>query len=215
MKTLEKAQDKIKKISEELRREALEPAHAEAKDILEKARIKAAEVVSAAEKQAEKLLEEVRQVIVQERNVFQSSLQQAAKQAIEALKQSIEKRLFNDQLQKILKGQEADPAVIARLIDAIVNAIKKEGLSADISATIPKVVSVEEVNRLLAGEVLNALKNHAIELGDFAGGVKIKLIDKNMVIDMSEESLKEMLAKYMRKDFRKLIFAPSTGQHGK
>lgn len=206
MKTLEKAQDKIKKIADELRREAIEPAHAEAKEIIEKAKMRAAEIISEAENQAAKYIEESTRRIEQERNVFHSSLQQAAKQSIETLKQAVETQFFNDQLDKLLKGKAADPAIVARLIDAVVTAIKAEGLSANLVAIIPKTVSADEVARLLVNDVLNSLKSHPIELGGFSGGVKVKLVDKNMMVDISEEALKELLVRFVRKDFRKLLY---------
>ncbi len=206
MKTLEKDQDKIQKISNKLRHEILEPAQEEARKIIEEARKKAAHIQSEAEKQAEELIQAGRKAIEQERNVFHSSLQQAAKQVMEALRQSIEHSLFNEELHKILTHSTANPKVIANLITAIVEAIEKEGVSVDLSAVIPKAVSVKEVNDFLIDSILKKLKEHSVILGDFAGGAKIKLINKNLTIDISEETLMDLISRYIRKDFRKLIF---------
>lgn len=206
MKSLEKGQDKIQKISDQLRREILEPAHDEAKKIIEEAKKKAAHINAEAEKQAEELIHAGRRAIEQERNVFHSSLQQASKQVLEALRQSIEQNLFNDQLNKVLSQSAVNPRVIADLITAIVKAIEKEGISADLSAAIPKAVSTKEVNELLAEDILKRLKEHSVVLGDFAGGAKVKFVDKNLTIDISDEALKDLISRYVRKDFRKMIF---------
>jgi len=56
MKTLEKGQDKIQKISDQLRREILEPAQEEAKKIIEEAKRKASHLNMEAEKQAEEIV---------------------------------------------------------------------------------------------------------------------------------------------------------------
>lgn len=207
MKTLEKGQEKIKKISDQLRRETLEPAQEEARKIIEEAKIRADEIIAEAEKQTEVIFAEARKAIEQERNVFESSLQQATKQSLESLRQSIEHRLFNEQLHQIISKQASEPNVIAKLITAIINAIEKEGLSADLAAIVPKHVSAKEVNHLLTEEVLKKLKEHSVVLGDFAGGIQIKLLDKNLMIDISDEALKDLVSHYVRKDFRKLIFA--------
>ena len=206
MKTLEKSQDKIQKISDQLRREILEPAHEEAKKIIENAKKKAAHINAEAEKQADELIHAGRKAIEQERNVFHSSLQQSFKQVIEALRQAVEHDLFNKQLYQMINQSAANPEVIANLIKAMIESIKQEGVSADLSAVIPKTASAQEINHLLGEHLLKRLQEKSVVLGDFNGGAKVKLIDKNLTIDISEETLVDLISRYIRKDFRKLIF---------
>lgn len=209
MKTLEKSQDKIKKISDQLRHDVLEPAKTEAKKLIEEAKKKASQIISEAEKQSEELIHTGRKAIEQERNVFHSSLQQAAKQVMEALRQSIERNLFNPQLHKEVSQATVNPKVIADLISALVKYIEKEGISGDISAIIPKTVSTKEVNDLLAAGILKRLHENSVVLGEFEGGVQVKFVDKNLTIDISDETLEDLIARYVRKDFRKLFFSTS------
>lgn len=207
MKTLEKGQDKIKKICDVLRRETLEPAKHEAEDIIKEARLRADEIVAEGERQAQKLIEEARLAMEQERNVFHSSLTQASKQSLEALKQNIEAKLFNETLQESLAKHSSDPKVIAELINAIVKSVETEGLSKDLSAIIPQNVSSEAVSRYLARDVLEKLKNHGLALGSFTGGAQVKLLDKKLTLDISDKAITDFLKTYVRKDFRKLIFS--------
>lgn len=206
MKTLEKGQDKIQKISDQLRKEILEPAQQEAHRIIEEAKKKAVHIHQEAEKNAESLIQSARKANEQERSIFKSSLEQASKQAVGALRQVIEHHLFNEQLDLALKQVTVNPKVIADLITAIVKSIEKEGVSADLSAAIPKSVSAKEVNAYLVDGVLQRLKNESVVLEDFLGGAKVKYLDKNLTIDISETAIKDLLAQYVRKDFRKLIF---------
>ena len=83
MRSLEKGQDKIQKICDKLRHDTLEPAEEEAQQILKEARKKAESIKAEAERHAEQLVKQARGQIEQERNVFHSSLHQAAKQTIE------------------------------------------------------------------------------------------------------------------------------------
>ena len=53
---------------------------------------------------------------------------------------------------------------------------------------------------------MKKLKEHSVVLGDFDGGVKVKYVDKNLTIDVSDETLMDLISRYVRKDFRKLIF---------
>ncbi|MBA3720977.1 MAG: V-type ATP synthase subunit E [Parachlamydiaceae bacterium] len=207
MKTLETGQDKISKICDKLRRETLEPAKDEAHLIIEAAKKKADEIILEAEKHAEQIIKNAKGQIEQERNVFHSSMQQASKQAVEALKQDIEQHVFNQELHLVLEKQLADPKVIAQLINGIVKALENEGLSVDLTAVIPKTVSAQEVSALLLDAVQKRLKNKPLEIGNFSGGVQLKLQGKRMTIDLTEQALKELLSNYVRKDFRQLIFS--------
>lgn len=207
MKSLEKGQDKIQKISDKLRKETIEPAKMEAKNIIEEAKKSAEAIIAEAERHAAMLIKQARGQIEQERNVFNSSLQQAAKQALEALRQEIEHKFFNDELQSILEKELANPTLIADLINGLVTALEKEGIGTDLSVYIPRHVSAEDVSKLLLEGVRKKLKNKPIEAGQFAGGVQVKLHGKKMTVDFTDQALKELLANYVRKDFRQMIFS--------
>lgn len=210
MRTLEKGQEKIKQICSVLREETLEPAKKQAEEMIEEAQKQAEEFVHEAQKHAETLIAEARLAIEQERNVFNSSLQQAVKQCLEGLRQNIENNFFNYQLQTLIEKDGANPDLVAKLINAIVKALEKEGISADLSALVPKTISPHEINTLLMKDVLNVLNEKGVVQGKFAAGAQVRLNQKKITIDMSEEALKDLLSNYVvRKDFRKLIFMPS------
>lgn len=208
MKTLEQGQDKIRKICDELRQNTLEPAKIEAEKIVLDAKALSSKLIKDAEAEAENLICAARAEIEQERNVFKSSLAQGVKQSLEALKQDIEKQLFNHELNEMVKKGTDNTDIVARLIECIVKAIEKEGLSADITALIPTHLSEREVNLKLTENILTKLKHHSVVVGTFQGGAQIKLGDKGLTIDISDQAIKELLSQYIqRKDFRKLIFA--------
>ncbi len=206
MKTLERGQDKIQRICDKIRHETLEPAKQEAQAVIAAAKKKAEHLVAEAEHQAEQLIQHARAQIEQDRHVFLSSLEQAAKQTLGSLRQDIEQRFFNEGLQDLLAKQLASPQLIANLINGIVKALKRDGIEADLKAIIPHSVSPTDISSLLLDEVCKKLKDKPLEIGGFAGGAQVKLQDKKMTIDLTDQALKELLANYMRKDFRQLIF---------
>jgi len=207
MRSLENGQDKIQKICDKLRHETLEPAEKEAQHILEEAKKKAEAIKAEAERHVEQMIKQARGQIEQERNVFHSALQQAAKQTVEGLRQEIEHKLFNEELQHLLEKEMADPKIVAELINGIVKALERDGLSTDLSIVIPRAVSVEDVNSLMIENVRKRLKGKPLDVGGFAGGAQVKLIGKKMTIDLTDQAVRELLGNYMRKDFRKLIFS--------
>lgn len=206
MKTLEKGQDKIQKICDKIRHETIEPAKKEAQLIIAEAKKRAEEIIKEGENQAEEILKQARGKVEQERGVFHSALQQAGKQALEYLRQEIELNFFNKELEKVLGTISADPQVIALVINGLVKAIEKEGMGADLMAVIPKSVSPEKINTLLLDEVKKKLAQQPMEIGHFNGGAQVKLVGRKMTLDLTDQALKELLANYMRKDFRQFIF---------
>ncbi len=207
MKTLEKSHEKIKKICDSIQHEVLAPAKKEAEEIIEQAKKEAHAILEEAKKEKETLLEQAKRTIQQERSVFESSLLQATKQSVESLKQSIENNLFNNSLHEFIADPLSEPKIIASLITAIVNALEKEGMQANLSAIIPQKVPAKDVNALLSSNILNRLKEHSVQVGHFEGGALVKLNGKNITIDITDSAVKELLASYLRKDFRKMIFS--------
>ena len=207
MKGIETGKDKVKKICDVLRRETLEPARKEADVILEKARLDAESILLEAAKRVEILEKEAREEIERQKMIFQSSLNQACKQGLESLKQSIEEKLFSEELSKLLLKPLQDPKVLSQLIDAVIRAIDKEGMNAVLSIYIPAAVPARSVNQMLCASALERLKEKSVLVGSMSGGIAVKLHKENVTIEITDIALKEVVANYIRKDFRELIFA--------
>ncbi|HEY2811035.1 MAG TPA: V-type ATP synthase subunit E [Rhabdochlamydiaceae bacterium] len=199
--------EKVKKICDVLRRETLEPAKHEAEEIILDARRQAESLIEEAKKNIEQLHLEARQEIDRQKNIFQSSLHQACKQALESLKQNIESKLLNQELSELIVKSTQSPQVLSRLIMAAIHAIEKEGVEADLSVYIPAAVPAREVNEMLGKEWVEKLKEKSVLIGPLSGGIEVKLHDKNITIDVSDAALKELVSGYIRKDFRDMFFA--------
>ncbi len=206
MKGIDIGKDKVKKICDVLKRETLEPAKQEADEIIRKAEARAKQIEQEAENKAKDRLLEASKQIEREQNVFQSSLNQACKQALEALKQEIEDKLFEPELERFLKAPLEQPKILSELINAIVKAIEKEGLDADLKVYVSKAVPAKEINAILMQNVLQRLKNHTVEAELGTTGVAIKIDQSKITIDVTENALKELVSGYIRKDFREILF---------
>lgn len=206
MKTLDNGQDKIQKICERLRHETLEPAERKAIEIVQEAELKAAELIRLAQEKAAELIKTANLECSRENELFQSSLKQSAEQGIEHLRQEIESKLFNPALQSMVLDVSSQSQTVASIINALVHAIEKEGLVSDLIAHIPQHISPQEVNAELLANVLKKLKEGSVSIGNFKGGAEVKLVGKKMTLDMRDDTLKELIATFLRKDFRKYIF---------
>lgn len=199
MAALDTGEERLNKIAQALRKETLEPAEQEAARIVEKAREEAEALRAAARREVETMESHAKQQIEKERAVFHTALQQAAKQALEALRQEIEHKLVREPLGAEIAQASAEPGAIAKLLDAIVEAVKREGTAAELQAIIPKAVDPEAVLRSLNWK-------GDLQKGVFAGGVQLKLVDQRITIDLSDATLHEMLVRYLRADFREKFF---------
>ena len=206
MKTLEKGQDRVKHICNVLRKETLEPAKCEAEKIIADAKKDAEAIIEKAKKDAEGILKTAKNTVEQERRVFQSSLRQSCKQSVEELKQTVENKLFNTELCKVVADATKDPKIIASLVTTLIEAIKNDGVDTDLSAIIPSTVSASDVNAVLMDGILGRLRENEVVVGEFQGGAMVRLHDKQVTLDISDNALKELLGSYLRKDFRDVLF---------
>lgn len=206
MTDLEKADLRIQVICEKIRSETLDPAKEQAQEIVDQARREADRILHAAQTHAEQLIKEAKKSLEEENQIFQSSLEQAGKQTVELLKQSIEKALFHPGLQQWIKNELGNASSYAKLIDVLVKAIEKDGLRAELSVKIPQEFTADQINAQLSQAILERLKNHSVELSDLPGGIQVKIIGKNMVLDLSLQTLEEIIVSFIHKDFRKIFF---------
>jgi len=207
MKSVDTGKEKVKKICEVLRKETIDPSKKEGDQIIAKAKHSAEGIVADAKKEAARLLDEARSKIEEERNVFKASINLACKKSIDMLKQSVEEKLFNPQLAEFCKAATNDSKVAADLISAIIKSIDKEGVDGDLKAVVSKDVDLDAVNKAILKGAIEKLKSKSVEVGSIEGGVQVKIVDQNLTIDMSDESLKNLLANFVRDDFRSVIFS--------
>ena len=206
MKGLETGKNKIQKICDVLRKETLEPAKQEAAEIVENAHIAASQILEDAQKKGQELLSLAEKEIAEKKKVFESSLQMACRQGIEQLKQKIESHLFNQELSSLVLKEMGNEKVIASILNSFLKTMEEKGIEDEFTALIPKTISPRSINALIASQFLNRLEKHSVEIGDFAGGAKIQLKEKQITIDITENVVKELIALYIRRDFRDLIF---------
>ncbi|MBY0530017.1 MAG: V-type ATP synthase subunit E [Rhabdochlamydiaceae bacterium] len=212
MKGMESGKDKVKKICDILRKETLEPAQLEADEIVERAHKQAEDLIAQARNAIEKMNIEAHQEIERQKNIFQSSLAQACKQALESLKEDIEEKLFNQELSRLLTSLTQDPKVIEQLVSAVIKALDKEGIDANLSVLIPASVPARSVNALLAKEIIERLKEKSVLVGSITGGIEVKLHKENITIDITDAALKEIVSGYIRKDFREILFGKNSSK---
>ncbi len=206
MKSLESGKDKMQKICDALRKETLEPAKQEASELIENAHMQAAEIIREAKEKVQGLLLSASGEIEQKKKAFESSLQIACRQGIESLKQSIEQELLYKELAQHVEKGTSDPKFLSTLINSFLQALEEKGVDEDLSVVVPKSITPRSVNTLLVERFLERLKQNSVAVGDFDGGIQIKLLDRKITIDITDRAIRELIAEFIRRDFRELVF---------
>jgi len=211
MTDLEKADMRIQVICDKIRSETLDPAKEQAQEIIENARREAERILHHAHNDSERLIKETRKSLDEEKQIFESSLEQASKQSIELLKQKIEESLFNPTLEKWIKDSLGNASSYATLIEALVKAIQKDGIRTELSVKIPQDFKADTINAQLSQDIIKQLKNNSVELSDLPGGIQVKILGKNMVLDISSTALEEIVGSFIHKDFRRSFLVHNNG----
>jgi hypothetical protein len=202
----EKGSDTIQRICNHLIEETLKPAQDKASIIIEEAERKASEIVNQAEQERLRLMQKAKDDIARERKMAETALHQAATQTLEAVKQAILDDVFNPALSKIAHDALSPPEVVAKLVEAMIQGIKKEGLALDLELFISQNLSKEALCQALAAQVMNELNKQSIQLGSFNAGVELRVKGQGLVVVLTDDTLKEVVSSYIRKEMREQLF---------
>lgn len=206
MEALEKGKHKLGEICEILRKETLEPAQGQAQEIIESAKAEGHKIIEKAQEEAKQILKATQLKIEQENRLFQNSLELAAKQCFELLKQQVDNQLFSAEIEKISDNLLSDKEIMGKLVAAVVTAITKEGLEANLSIAVARHVDVETISAHLVGKIAERLKKGEIKLENIPHGASIKILDKKISVDISSQSLKDLFGSFLRDSFREILF---------
>ena len=198
-------ENKLQQILDTLTQDTLMPAKQQAKEIVENANLQKEEIINKAKADAEKIIKEAEKKLTQQKQTFENAIKLAAKQTIDELKQTITNSLFNPAIFEITTKALAEETVIKDLIEVIIKAIEEEKIEGDLKVYISKHLSKENILALLSKKVIDRLQKNDIELEKLSG-VKIKLCKQNVTLDASNDAIKELVADFIKEDFRKIIF---------
>ncbi|ETF37157.1 ATP synthase subunit [Chlamydia pecorum MC/MarsBar] len=203
------ANDKLKQICDALRIETLKPAEEEAEVIVCNAKEQAKRIIQDAKEQAKEIILSAEDQASHKIKQGEAALALAGKRTLESLKQAVENTIFREALAEWLEQITIDPEFVAKLMEALISAVEGQGITGSLSAYIGKHVSPRNVNELLGKSVTAKLRKKSLIIGNFSGGVQLKVEDKDWVLDLSSEALLELFLRYLQKDFREMIFQGS------
>lgn len=199
-------ENRLAKICETIRQEALLPAQLDAKKIEEAARLDADLIRKKAHDEAQMIIESAKKEVARHKQIVESSLEQASRQVLDQLKENIEQKMFQPELLSWVQAQINTPEATEKLVNVLVDAISKEGTATDLSVELPKKLSGSAIIAQLSEKFMKELGNKPIQLGPQTGGVILKLQGGRVQIEVTDTVVTELLSSFLRKDFRRYIF---------
>ncbi|MGR3952041.1 MAG: hypothetical protein QRY74_03955 [Chlamydia sp.] len=193
-------------ICQTVRKEALDPALHEAEATKRQAEREREEILKEAKIRAKAIIEEAEKKAISIRKVLESSLEQASSQAVELLKEEIEKNLFNPSLNEYIASSFALEKETASLVESLVQAIDAGGIFGSIAIELGKTASKEKIVQQLGTKVIARLQNGSIQVGMHNWGIIVRIKDKQIVLDVSDKAVRELMANFLRQEFRKMLF---------
>lgn len=199
--------ERLAAICQMIRNETLDPAKEEAEQIRHAAERDAAKIRSEAKRAADQMIHDARAKILEERETFDASLEQASRQVVGLLKEKIEKSLFNPGLDQYLAGEFHNEVKTARLLDLLIQELEEEGLDGDVLVWLGKHLSKEEVLKHISQTTLKRVPSGNLLVGEHTYGIVLKLVGRHLSIEVTPEGLKEMLSTHLRSDYRSILFS--------
>lgn len=206
MRLLETGNDKVKKICEILKKETLDPAKHQAEELLDHARKEAEKIVAHAHEKASQMIRESEERLKKDESVFTASLNLACKQGIGKLKAEIQSKIFNTALIEKIQKELNQDETIAHCIRAIFDGVSKSGMEADAEIILAKNLSKEVVAKAIAKAGIDQQVIKVISTGEFSSGIQVKIAKENLTIDLSDETVAELITNFASENLKKMIF---------
>ena len=198
--------ERLAAICQLIRNETLDPAKEEAEQIKHAAERDAAHIRAEAKRHAEQMLHDARTLLKTEKDAFDASLEMTARHTVALLKEKVEHTLFNPAFDRYLSKELSDEKKTAHLLDLIIQGIEKEGLEGDLSIWLGKNLDREEVLKNICFETAQQIAQNTVFSGEHTSGLVVKITDRHLSIEITPQGLKELMAGFLRPDFRAMLF---------
>ncbi len=198
---------KVQEIVSLLKNDGVEAGRVEAERIVAQAREEAAAIVKQAEAERDRAVDEAGREKEKLQAAAEANIRMAVSQGINLFKQAVEHKLLDasvmERVKKELSGDTVGSAVLT-----IVEAFARSGFASnDLSIILNPEEAASLRTSLLAGVAEKLSSDTRIEVKEAAipDGFVITSSGGNLTLEVTEETIQEVLLAFLRSDFRKLF----------
>lgn len=210
----------VQALIDKLRGQGVIEGQKQAERLINEAHSKVSQILLQAQEEADQLLSEARKKIEIEQKSSHEAIKTAFRDSEIALRSKL-REAFSTHLKRLVSLELKDKEFIKQLILAIASAKRSEIEStAPIEILVPdKIFETDEKSLQLNKEgkarlhhlvlgITNDMLREGIELtpsSDVKGGIKVKLVGKDVEINLTDETLSHLILKYLLPRYREII----------
>ncbi|MEM6486738.1 MAG: hypothetical protein AAF677_00475 [Pseudomonadota bacterium] len=212
----------IETLIERLREEGVEKGRAEAEQVVAEAEDRARRLLDEAEARAAAIVAAATDEAAKLRTGGEQALQVAMRDAVLELKQGLAGR-FAEQVRGVVSQVTADEEMLKRMVLAVAARAREEaGMdgAAAMEIVLPRsVVGLDELRRkpeeLTEGSLTHFAATAAADMlrqgvsfaraDDGAQGIRVRLVDSDMVVDVTDRAVAEVILRHLQPRFRALL----------
>lgn len=209
----------VKKLIERLREQGVEEGEKQKERLLQEASAKAAEMLADAEREAAELRQKAQADADRVRAASEAALQLAVRDAAMKLREEIAGRVAGE-LRQLVARQMSDGELLRQVLLEVARQAAPDPAQGKFRVLLPRVpLGVDELRDQAKETEQSALTALAAGLGrealargievapgpDDRPGIRIHLVDKDVVIDLTDEAVTQLLLKHLMPRFRALL----------
>ena len=200
-----------------LRDEGITQGRTQAEALVTAAQQQAAELVATAQKEAEAILVRAKEEAGKLKAAGEDAIRLAMRDTILAVEGDLLKE-FGDRLRRLVKGVLADPAFLQRLILEVAGRVAPTSAQAELLLPAA-LVSLEDLQSTPEEATPGTLMHFVLSLGggmlrdgmhfgvseDGEAGIRVRLVEEDVQIDVTESAISQLLLRHMLPRFRALL----------
>jgi V/A-type H+-transporting ATPase subunit E len=201
-----------------LRDEGVTQGRVQAEALITAAQQQAAEIVATAQREAEAMLVRATEEAGKRKAAGEDAIRLAMRDTILALEGDLLKG-FMDRLHRLVKGVLADPAFLQRLILEVAGCVAPTGIQRAEVLLPAELLSLEDLRSKPEEATPGTLMHFVLSLGggmlregmcfgvseDGEAGIRVRLVDEDVQIDLTESAISQLLLRHMLPRFRALL----------
>ncbi len=210
----------VEALIERLREEGVANGRNQAEQIVSDAKAQAESTVKQAQEQADQIVSKAREEAENLKRAAHEALEVAFRDTRLALKTQLTQR-FTGEVQRLIGAETQKPELLQKLILEVAGKVKEEvAVAQQVEVLLPrKVAGLEELSRN-PQELEQGILTHFVRLvgqdmlqegisfgvaKDNQGGLKLRLVDREIVLDLSDRAIAEAILEHLQPRFRALL----------
>ncbi len=212
----------VEKLIERLKQEGVAAGQKEAERLVEEAQRRADWIINQAREEIEAMQKQAEESMARERAAAEEALRVAARDTVLQMREGVVRR-FRMRLHSLVGAQLEDPSFLHQLILEVAGRARQDaGIDTQtrLEVILPRdVVGLselrehpEKVTQGVLGQYVQAVAGElfreglAFSVSDaFQDGIRIRLLEKEVEIDLSEQAVSQLLLQHLQPRFRALL----------